>query len=202
MPSKPDFTRHATFIRQSRASLARAFAVGAGIVALLATGSWAATKTIAPTKTPAAVPSRAGVRMTVGMAPATVAPRTKNPHLHVAATTQHKHHKSKSHHSWQSRWSYYAWSGSHRGLGMVQGVVHDKHGQPVPFAMVELKHKNGHSFQHASMRHTVRANAAGQFVMMRVRSGKYRIASIRGKSHGHSMVTVHTNAMSPARIKI
>jgi hypothetical protein len=201
MPSKPDFKSLSTRVGRSGVNFARAFALGSGVVALLATVSWAAvTKTAAP-KTPVAPPTRAfGVIRGSALATTT----TKNPHLHVNMQTRKtsSHHKGKSHHSWHSRWSYYAWAGSHRGLGMVQGEVHDKHGRPVAFAMVELKHNNGHSFQHASMRHKVRTNAAGQFVMTGVRSGKYRVSSYHGHSHGHSHVSVHTNTMAAARIKI
>jgi hypothetical protein len=201
MPSKPDFKPLSTYLRRSRVNLVHAFALGSGIVAMLATVSWAAATKTAVSKTPIATPTRT-FRVTAGSRSATMT--TKNPHLHVNMQTRKtsSHHKGKSHHSWHSRWSYYAWAGSHRGLGMVQGEVHDKHGRPMAFAMVELKHNNGVSFQHASMRHKVHANAAGQFVMMGVRSGKYRISSYRGHSHGHSHVTVHTNTMAAARIKI
>lgn len=126
----------------------------------------------------------------------------RNPHLHVAVHDIHRGRAVHRHRLWRHRWHYHTWVTSHRGLGMIEGIVHDSHGRPVPNAVVELKQSNGHSFHHAGKRHTTRTNSSGAFVMTGVRAGHYRIASHKSKSHGHVHLVVHTGAMATAQIKI
>ncbi len=175
----------------AKAGLLRRSAVGLTVVASIAL--------LAGAKSPAPVAVQPQVARTRPVMAAVISrPTTLNPHLHlaaVAATTKSKkkHHHSGHKHAWTSRWSYYAWVGSHRGLGTVQGVVRDKSGRPMAFAAVELRHSNGHTFHASAMRHKTRTNAAGMFIMTGVRTGKYRVRAAHGHAHGHGFVRVHTD---------
>ena len=163
-------------------------------------------------------------QVTHSAAPAAAVAHARNPHLHGAtiATTRAPaeaahpeavhaavavhglHHASEVmlHHAWHHRWSYHSWATVHRGLGIVQGLVQDASGRPVPLAIVMLKHPKGHPFARVAMRHTTRTNANGVFVMVGVRAGRYRVVAQKTPTRGHVQLAVHTGAMSTAQIKI
>jgi hypothetical protein len=85
---------------------------------------------------------------------------------------------------------------------MVEGIVRDKRGRPIPFAVVLLKGPKGHAFRKFAMRHTTRTNANGYFVMLGVRAQRYRVAAHKSKSYGHVQLAVHTGGVSKAQIRI
>jgi hypothetical protein len=138
----------------------------------------------------------------------------RNPHLHAAgANTPSKHaelgvnsaHRAAvalRHHLWARHWSYHTWAVAHRGLGMVEGIVRDKRGRPVPFAVVLLKWPKGHPFRNFAMRHATQTNARGYFVMFGVRAQRYCVAAHKSKSYGHVQLVVQTGAVSKAQLKI
>jgi hypothetical protein len=138
----------------------------------------------------------------------------RNPHLHVAnvyAPAKHAEHRlhgarhlavALQRPLWRHRWSYHSWAVGHRGLGMVEGIVRDKRGRPIPFAVVLLKGPKGHPLRKFAMRHTTRTNANGYFVMLGVRAQRYRVAAHKSKSYGHVQLAVHTGGVSKAQIRI
>ncbi len=138
----------------------------------------------------------------------------RNPHLHAgidAARAKHVEHRLHTAHVgaivvsrsvWAHRWNYHSWAISHRGLGIVQGVVRDKKGRPVAGAIVELKWPKGHSIRRLALRHMTRTNANGYFVMLGVRSQRYRVSAHRAKSWGRVQLAVRTGDVSRAEIKI
>jgi hypothetical protein len=147
-----------------------------------------------------------------------VAPRAfvveRNPHLHGSSINIPAKHAERRVHAaphiavalrrplWRHHWNYHSWAVAHRGLGMVEGVVRDKRGRPIPSAVVVLKWPKGHPFRKFAMRHTTRTNANGYFVMRGVRAQRYRVAAHKAKSYGHVQLVVHTGTVSKAQIKI
>jgi hypothetical protein len=150
---------------------------------------------------------------TVRTAPRAI-PLVRNPHLHsgsVSGTAKHAEHRLHRaavgeavvrRHVWRHRWNYHSWAVAHRGLGIVEGVVRDKRGRPVPGAVVVLKWPKGKTIQRIALRHMTQTNANGYFVMLGVRSQRYRVAAHKGKAWGRVQLAVQTGGVSKAVIKI
>lgn len=85
---------------------------------------------------------------------------------------------------------------------MVEGVVRDKRGRPVPSAVVLLKGPKGHPFRKFAMRHSTRTNANGFFVMFGVRARHYRVAAHKSKTYGHVQLAVYPGGVSKAEIRL
>jgi hypothetical protein len=132
----------------------------------------------------------------------------KNPHLKgVEQAAVHVQQKVKkveavTHHPWHRRWDYRAWFALHRGLGIVRGFVHAPDGAPVGSAKVLLRHVNGTFFVHAAMKHLTYTDSQGNFIMVGVRAGRYRVVSLHGKLKGHALIAVHPGFASNVAIKI
>jgi hypothetical protein len=136
----------------------------------------------------------------------------KNPHLKgvdpAAATvrptvTKKSHVEDVAvHHPWHRRWDYQAWIALHRGLGTIRGFVHGGGGSPMESARVVLKKPGGGYFHIASRRHVTFTDAAGDFIMIGVRPGKYRVVASRGKIRGHVVTAVHPGLMASVSVKI
>jgi hypothetical protein len=133
----------------------------------------------------------------------------KNPHLKgVEQTESRVQQKVKkaadavTHHPWHRRWDYHSWIVLHRGLGVIRGFVHAPDGAPMASAKVLLRHPNGSFFVHASMKHITYTDAQGNFMMVGVRAGHYRVFSQHGKQKGHAQTAVHPGLITNVAVKI
>jgi hypothetical protein len=136
---------------------------------------------------------------------------TRNPHLHGVSSTPETAKKTvkkddkkirDDHRVWHRRWDYHSWMVIHRGLGTIRGFVHAAEGEGLQGIRLALRHPGGRYFSRVSMRHITYSSAGGNFVMVGVRAGKYRIIASRAKLHGHSQIAVHPGSVSNVGIRV
>jgi hypothetical protein len=154
------------------------------------------------------------VQVSTVRTPPRAIPFVRNPHLHSGSVSgsarraEHQLHRAAvgavvvRRPVWLRRWNYHSWAVAHRGLGIVQGVVRDKRGRPVPGAVVVLKWPKGKTIQRIALRHMTQTNANGYFVMVGVRAQRYRVAAHKGKAWGRVQLAVQTGGVSKTVIKI
>jgi hypothetical protein len=106
------------------------------------------------------------------------------------------------HHPWHRRWDYYWWIALHRGLGSIRGFVHGPGGEPMSSATVVLRWPGGRIIANASRKHLTYTDADGNFTMLGVRSGRYRVFAVRGKQKGHVITAVHPGFTASVSVKL
>jgi len=136
-------------------------------------------------------------------------PMISNPHLkgveHVATRIKPSVKKAAdavTHHPWHRRWDYRTWIALHRGLGIIRGFVHGPAGGTAESAKVVLRHPNGSLFINFARKHVTYTDAEGNFTMVGVRPGRYRVFAQHGKAKGHAQTAVHPGFVSSVSVKI
>jgi Carboxypeptidase regulatory-like domain len=151
------------------------------------------------------------------------AARPTNPHLHgleSAAATVHKEeakpekgaeekrHEEREawwrhwHSRWRTRWYYVGWINIHRGLGTVLGQVVGADGVAVERAELNLRRAGGQIFSKQSDKHIVHSGVSGNFIMRRVRAGRYRVVANGNGENGFAQVRVHVWQSSVVNIRL
>jgi hypothetical protein len=133
----------------------------------------------------------------------------KNPHLkgvEPAAATHVKPTVKKAqtpvHQTWRRRWDYHTWIALHRGLGTIRGFVHGPAGGAMSTAKVLLRKPNGAFFASVARKHITYTDAQGNFMMVGVRAGSYRVVAFHGKLKGHVQIAVHPGFAANVSVKV
>jgi hypothetical protein len=126
-----------------------------------------------------------------------------NPHLHLPLThhvipVARRHWRSHWHHVW----AFSEWATLHRGLGTVEGIVHNGAGEPMAGIRVALRNAAGGVLRSVAARHITYTGEGGAFLMTAVRTGSYRVRATRGKAVGHVSIRVGAGRMVMADIKL
>ena len=104
-------------------------------------------------------------------------------------------------HHWHHRWGYYAWTYLHRGLATVHGVVRDADGRPVADASVVLRGAHGGVLKE-SAKHLTKTGPGGNFTMVAIRTGEYRVRAQVGKAAASTPVHLHPGQVASVSLKL
>jgi hypothetical protein len=134
----------------------------------------------------------------------------RNPHLkgveeragRIKVAVKKKTTDGIVHRAWRRRWDYHSWIALHRGLGVIHGTVRAAGGGGMTSAKVWLKHPNGSLIAAMSRKHVTYTDAAGNFTMMGVRAGRYRVVAQVGKKRSHRIAAVHPGNSAEVAIKM
>jgi hypothetical protein len=127
-----------------------------------------------------------------------------NPHLHLPASVGKAVPVAKRHarSHWHHVWGYTEWATLHRGLGTIEGTIHNAEGQSLSGVRVALRNANGGVFRNPALRHVTFTGEGGTFIMTRVRIGSYRVRATKGKAVSHVNVRVGVGGTTTANMRM